>query len=259
MACILSPAWNESRSTREYSPTWDDVSQMTYKCPSPTWNDANQMTYKRSPTWDDASRMTYKCSPAWDESRMTCKCSPTWDETCILMYYEKSNLKSILSKYNKFMDEICNLIYYEKSILRCILSQYDKSIACKIFQEWGRTPCAMYYETKSFELDLLPNINFMTCNRSQTLYKNCKFRNKTPLHQCFHHFRSCSLFLTAFERKHLEYSSHRNLMRKHVYAVYWLEQYLIYISALIIYGYCILTGRRNKVKTEKNENEKKKH
>ena len=42
-------------------------------------------------------------------------------------------------------------------------------------------------------------------------------------------------------------------MKKHDYAVYWLEQYLVYISIFIIYSYCILTG-----KIRREENDKKK-
>jgi hypothetical protein len=47
-------------------------------------------------------------------------------------------------------------------------------------------------------------------------------------------------------------------MRKHDYAVYWLEQYLIYISAFIIYGYCILTGRRKDEKIGRKKIDKEK-
>ena len=89
---------------------------------------------------------------------------------------------------------------------------------------------------------------------SQERHKTHKFKNKTLLHQCFLHFHCCSVFLTISECNNLECSFYRSLMKKHDYAVYWLEQYLVYISIFIIYSYCILTG-----KIRREENDKKNH
>ena len=91
----------------------------------------------------------------------------------------------------------------------------------------------------------------MTCKYFRERHKTCKFKYKTPLHQYLLYFHCCSVFLTTFECNNLECSFHCSLMKKHDYAVYWLERYLISISIFVIYSYCILTGKVKKEKIDK--------
>ena len=46
-------------------------------------------------------------------------------------------------------------------------------------------------------------------------------------------------------------------MRKHDYKVYWLEQYLKYISASIMCYYCILTEKRKRGRLREKEKDRK--
>lgn len=163
-----------------------------------------------------------------------CKCSPRWDVTCYGIYYEDLFLETILLLYNKCM-------------------------ACKYSQVWGRTSRAVYCENMLFELNLSPEKKLMICNHSPQWFKTCKIRNKRPMHQCFYHFRTCSTFSITFDCKNLEHLFRRNLVRKRDYVAYRLEQCSIYISAFIIYGYCMLTGRRKVENAKKKKKTKKSH
>ena len=162
-----------------------------------------------------------------------CKCSPRWDVTCYGIYYEDLFLETILLLYNKCM-------------------------ACKYSQVWGRTSRAVYCENMLFELNLSPEKKLMICNHSPQWFKTCKIRNKRPMHQCFYHFRTCSTFSITFDCKNLEHLFRRNLVRKRDYVAYRLEQCSIYISAFIIYGYCMLTGRRKVENAKKKKKDEKK-
>ena len=150
-------------------------------------------------------------------------------------------------------DGTCGVIDYESDNFRFILSLYDKYMAHKSFQVRDGIQSTIYHEKKLSDSVFLSDKRHTASKRSQERHKTHKFKNKTLLHQCFLHFHCCSVFLTISECNNLECSFYRSLMKKHNYAVYWLEQYLVYISIFIIYSYCILTG-----KIRREENDKKK-
>jgi hypothetical protein len=165
---------------------------------------------------------------------MTCKCSPIWDETSCVLYYKNEILESIALLYDIFM-------------------------TCDYYQKGDRNQSTVYYETKLFKIVSSTNEKCITYKHSQERCKTCEFKNKTPMHRCFQHFNSCSIFSTISECNNLEFSFHCNVLERHDYVIYWPEQYLIYISAFIICNYCILTRGRRGGKTKKKKTTKKNH
>jgi hypothetical protein len=193
-----------------------------------------------------------KIVPSLHDECLTCIYAPIWDENCNMLRYENEYLKFVPSLHDECLtcicapiwDETCNMLRYENKYLKFIPSSYDKCMICKFPQEYNNSRSAEYYENKLFKLILSLYKKFKAYYCSQEGGKAYKFRNKMPLNRCFNHFHSCSIFLIISECNNLEYSFHHSIMKKHDFAVYWLEYYLIYISVSIIFSHCILTRKK---------------
>ena len=97
------------------------------------------------------------------------------------------------------------------------------------------TLCLVYCETEFLKLSYDKSTTYEDC----LVWNTQKSKIISSLHvQRFPYTFSCSLFLSIFKCKILEYSFLRNSMRKHDHIRYWLEQYLNYISSFS-YSYCI--------------------
>jgi hypothetical protein len=157
-------------------------------------------------------------------------CAPIWDEIKDLSPCENEYLEFIPSSYDKY--RVCKLFYYSRS--------------------------AVYYEINLFEVVLSLYRKIKAHYRSEERAKNYNFRNKMPLKQRYHHFYSCSIFLIISECINLEYSFHRSFMKKHDFAVFWLEYYLKHISASIVFSHCVLIRKRDggKIGKVKKEEER---
>ena len=210
-----------------------------------------------------------KIVPSSHDVCVTCKCSPRWGGACNVMKFEDKNLSPYdISDIFKIIDQplcdiclICNgssrwdrpcgMIDYESENFGFILSLYDKYMAYESFRSRDGIQSTIYHGTKLFDSVFSSGKRRTTYKYSQERRKTCKFKYKTPLHQYLLYFHCCSVFLTISECNNLECSFHRSFMKKHDYAIYWLEQYLIYISIFVIYSYCILTGKIRKKKSTK--------
>ena len=223
--CICSPTSDENCIC---SPTWDEICIC-------------------SSSWDEICI----CSPSWDEN---CTCPPTWDENCI----RSPTWDEAYMKWNETCEcshgKTC-MIYCGSDILNFFLSLCDICETYEYFRRWNITSCKVYYEKEIFKFILTPNCT--SGNRCQERYKFWKFRYKKPFYQYIHNLLSCSMFITISKCDVLRCSFYRTLMRKHDYKVYWLERYLKYISASIMYGYCIFTEKRKRGRLKKKEKDRK--
>ena len=158
---------------------------------------------------------------------MACKCAPDWDETCNMMHCENDLLELVPPPY----------------------------MACEYSKGWETDQSMVQYEKQLFQI-VLSNKRCMIFKRSKKRCKTCNFQNKKLFYQYFEHLLS-SIFLTISKSKILEYSFHHNLMRRHDYCTFWLEQCLLCISASITYSHYIFTERRKGGKTRGKKIEKK--
>ena len=160
-----------------------------------------------------------------------------------------SSDEHLLHEYSENQNRICNLMLNVNECMKSVLSSYDNYITWECSQECVRASKVVHYENVSLGLS---DEHHMSFKQSLKREEKNKFKwEKINSHFLRSHlFSSGSIFMTMIKCRKLEFSLHRNFMKKHDYAVYCFELCLRYASSFL-YGYCIPIRRKMK--------EKKKH